>query len=46
MIFTMALIMIKETHIGIPVKPMLFKKSAPLIASMVPNFVQLNKPWN
>ena len=45
-ILTNAKRIMKDTQSGIPVKPMFSKKSAPAIASRVPSFVQLNKPWN
>ena len=36
----------KPIHMGIPVKPMLSRKSAPAMADMAPRLVQENRPWN
>ena len=44
--FTKAQTSTKVTHKGRPVKPMLWRKSAPPMASRVPILLQLNSPWN
>ena len=41
-----AVMRIKTTHMGSPVKPTVSRKSAPEMASRVPRWVQLKRAWN